>query len=125
MTTQTIRKAAAEFLGTFALVFAGTGAIVINDVSNGAVTHAGIAINRFSEFRLGYQFNWYKANQRIGLPIPQLTTLGFRRDALAMRYAYEGQDDAIVARRGPLRVRAFVCVRWPRTGSPRRCRNPR
>src|SRR6516164_825385 len=26
---------------------------------------------------------------------------------------------------GPLRVRALVCVRWPRTGSPRRCRNPR
>ena len=26
---------------------------------------------------------------------------------------------------GPLRVRALVWVRWPRTGSPRRCRNPR
>src|SRR4051794_972267 len=26
--------------------------------------------------------------------------------------------------RGPLRVRALVCVRWPRTGSPRRCRMP-
>src|SRR5439155_15170627 len=26
---------------------------------------------------------------------------------------------------GPLRVRAFVLVRWPRTGSPRRCRSPR
>src|SRR5262245_19416314 len=32
---------------------------------------------------------------------------------------------AIAPRRGPLRVRALVCVRWPRTGSPRRCRNPR
>ena len=27
---------------------------------------------------------------------------------------------ATVARRGPLRVRALVWVRWPRTGSPRR-----
>src|SRR6185436_17460116 len=26
---------------------------------------------------------------------------------------------------GPLRVRAFVCVRWPRTGKPLRCRRPR
>src|SRR6516164_5576889 len=26
---------------------------------------------------------------------------------------------------GPLRVRALVWVRCPRTGSPRRCRNPR
>jgi MIP family channel proteins len=34
----------AEFIGTFALVFTGTGAIVINDMSNGAVTHVGIAL---------------------------------------------------------------------------------
>lgn len=34
----------AEFFGTFMLVFAGTGAIVINDVSGGAITHVGIAI---------------------------------------------------------------------------------
>src|SRR5512140_203714 len=29
------------------------------------------------------------------------------------------------ALRGPLRVRAFVRGRWPRTGRPRRCRTPR
>ncbi len=34
----------AEFLGTFGLVFAGTGAIVINTASQGTVTHAGIAL---------------------------------------------------------------------------------
>ena len=34
----------AEFIGAFALVFAGTGAIVVNDVSGGAVTHVGIAL---------------------------------------------------------------------------------
>jgi aquaporin Z len=34
----------AESIGTFALVFAGTGAIVINDVSGGAVTHVGVAL---------------------------------------------------------------------------------
>jgi aquaporin NIP len=33
-----------EFLGTFGLVFCGTGAIVINQESNGAITHLGIAI---------------------------------------------------------------------------------
>ncbi len=39
-----IRKSIAEVLGTFALVFCGTGAIVINNVSGGAVSHVGIAI---------------------------------------------------------------------------------
>jgi aquaporin NIP len=39
-----MKKLVAEMIGTFALVFAGTGAIVINDVSNGGVTHVGIAL---------------------------------------------------------------------------------
>jgi aquaporin Z len=34
----------AEALGTFSLVFAGTGAIVANDVSHGVVTHVGISL---------------------------------------------------------------------------------
>lgn len=39
-----LRKLSAEGFGTFALVFAGTGAIVINDVSGGAVSHVGVAL---------------------------------------------------------------------------------
>jgi len=31
----------------------------------------------------------------------------------------------MMPRLGPLRVRAFVWVRWPRTGRPRRCLSPR
>src|SRR5213593_5006026 len=38
-----MKRYVAEALGTFALVFAGTGAIVINEASGGAITHAGIA----------------------------------------------------------------------------------
>lgn len=33
-----------EALGTFALVFAGTGAVIINDVSGGVITHLGIGL---------------------------------------------------------------------------------
>ena len=33
-----------EIIGTFALVFCGTGAMVINDFTGGTVTHVGIAI---------------------------------------------------------------------------------
>ena len=39
-----MNKYLAELIGTFALVFCGTGAIVINEQSNGAVSHVGIAI---------------------------------------------------------------------------------
>lgn len=34
----------AEALGTFSLVFAGTGAIIVNHATNGTVTHVGIAL---------------------------------------------------------------------------------
>jgi aquaporin NIP len=37
------RALIAELFGTFALVFCGTGAIVINEVQGGAITHVGIA----------------------------------------------------------------------------------
>lgn len=34
----------AEFLGTFALVFAGCGAVITNTMTGGAVTHVGVAL---------------------------------------------------------------------------------
>ncbi|HWY97596.1 MAG TPA: aquaporin [Bacteroidia bacterium] len=39
-----MKKGIAELIGTFALVFCGTGAIVMDQASGGAVTHAGVAI---------------------------------------------------------------------------------
>jgi len=39
-----MRKYVSELIGTFALVFCGTGAIIINQQTNGEVSHAGIAI---------------------------------------------------------------------------------
>jgi aquaporin NIP len=39
-----MKKYGAEFIGTFALVFAGTGAIVINQTSSGAITHVGVSL---------------------------------------------------------------------------------
>ena len=39
-----LQRLVAEGLGTFALVFAGTGAIVVNELFGGAVTHIGVAM---------------------------------------------------------------------------------
>lgn len=37
------QEALAEAIGTFILVFAGTGSVIVNSISNGAVTHLGIS----------------------------------------------------------------------------------
>jgi aquaporin NIP len=38
------QRLGAEALGTFSLVFAGTGAAVVNEVTGGGVTHVGVAL---------------------------------------------------------------------------------
>jgi MIP family channel proteins len=38
------RELLAEFIGTFVLIFTGTGAVMVDRLSNGAITHLGIGI---------------------------------------------------------------------------------
>jgi MIP family channel proteins len=39
-----LKRSIAEFVGTFALVFAGTGSIIVNEVTDGSVTSLGVSI---------------------------------------------------------------------------------
>ena len=39
-----MKKYISEFIGTFALIFCGTGAMTINEITSGEVTHVGVAI---------------------------------------------------------------------------------
>jgi aquaporin Z len=68
-----MRKLAAELLGTFALVFAGTGAIVINDLSGGTVSHVGVALT----FGLAVLAMVYAVGDVSGAHLNPAVTLGF------------------------------------------------
>ncbi|HVF72992.1 MAG TPA: MIP family channel protein [Chthoniobacterales bacterium] len=68
-----MKKYAAEFIGTFALVFAGTGAIVVNEISNGAVSHVGVALT----FGLTVLVMIYTLGDISGAHINPAVTIGF------------------------------------------------
>ena len=85
-----MKRLLAEFLGTFALVFAGTGAIVINQVSGGAIGHAGIAL----VFGLVVLAMIYTFGDVSGAHFNPAVTIGF---AVAKRFGWKEVPGYLVA----------------------------
>ncbi len=67
------KKYIAEFTGTFALVFCGTGAIIINEQTNGQIGHIGIAIT----FGLIVSSMIYSFGNSSGAHFNPAVTIGF------------------------------------------------
>ncbi|MES1216444.1 MAG: aquaporin [Bacteroidota bacterium] len=78
-----MKRYIAEFIGTFALVFCGTGAIIVNEITNGTITHPGIAIT----FGLIVMSMIYAFGEKSGAHLNPAVTIAF-----AVNKSFPGKD---------------------------------
>jgi aquaporin Z len=102
-----MKKWFAEVFGTFVLVFAGAGAIVINQESAGTVSHVGIALT----FGLVVMALIYALGDVSGAHLNPAVTLGF---CLARRFAWRDALPYILSQiAGALAASALLVLLFP------------
>ena len=104
-----IRKLGAEFIGTFALVFAGCGAIAANHLTGGAVGHLGICLT----FGLVVCVMIYATGHISGAHFNPAVSIGF---ASAGRFSWK-EVPAYIGSQVLAAIAAILLLRFT-TGSP-------
>ncbi|MDA8041544.1 MAG: aquaporin, partial [Pirellulales bacterium] len=101
----------AEFCGTFGLVFIGTGALVVNELTGGDITHVGVSLT----FGLTVLAMIYAFGDGSGAHINPAVTVGFWASG-----RFEGQrvpGYILVQCAGGMAASGAVRMRFPAAGS--------
>ena len=96
-----MKKHLAEFIGTFALLFCGTGAMAIDETMNGAVTHIGIAVT----FGLIVMAMIYSLGEVSGAHLNPAVTIAF---AVNKNFAWKEVIPYIISQTGGAFAASFV-----------------
>ena len=85
-----MKRYISEFIGTFSMIFCGTGAMTVNEVTGGEVTHVGIAIT----WGLIVMAMIYAFGETSGAHFNPAVTIGF---AFAKKFSWKEVPKYIIA----------------------------